>query len=1840
MADVDELLLQVSANASDAIQNLSKLQNSLRGLSRDIGTFSAAGTSLHRAFNGLNKIANLDIGKLTRVTDAVRTLNDISGKTIKIDIQMAGASEAERKVYAIQTAINNIDTSSIARKLADALGNNKVGTYKKMLDKTLESFASGNGSSRAIGEVLMAPIEKAAQSGGLKVPVAFFDSYVAEMKSEYESFLSYLSAHPIALTRGVNDKLFFENASAYERMKFFSKEGSKVDEVFSEIIGTFPSIMAGMEGVTNEEDMVYQLLMKIREAMNGLGTVDIKDLTPSQSQSFWNNLLGMSEDTYQDLAKQFNEEVDKAMQESRNKIPLNVAIDSEMIKQQIDDAVKAASSQEYKLDVKLAVNTNAIQNAVFKSLSGVSTDNIQNLSQAMKDLSASMANMKTIDFKKSGINGFISSVRRLGEADTSKFDPNFLNELYTGASAFANMDDISNGVNRLIASIVRIASAGDSARIATVNIKPLGKALREVVKGFSTSGGIPALFGKGMSGNISASINQFVASLSNLANAGEKVGITAQQLADLQTALVTFINNMANLPEVNQNLALFVSGLGQLASSGTKAGKAGSVLNNVGGDSKKTGSSLRQLGDIADKVLSKIRKLFGAFANKITSLAKTIASKIGIIGQSSKSLFSVSDGIKSVIGGLIGFRGLSGIFNWTKEAVQMGADITEIDHIVESVFGQNMVGYVDKWAKAAIGDFGIAEHSAKQYAGTLSAMFQASNVDVESAGTMAMRLTELAGDLSAFFNIDTETAFNKIRSGMAGMVRPLRDLGIDMTAATLKEYALSQGITKSYQSMTQAEKILLRYNYLMSATTTQQGDFQRTNLSLANSMRTLKAYAAAVTTQIGAGFASALRHVVVLLNQLMKYLLSAATAFSTFMQTIFGKYKGGASGIAVDMSGIADDLEDAGDSAASGLGSAADSAKKIKKDLSVLPFDELNQLNKDSDSTSSGTGSGGDGGGAIGIDLDDMFSLQDEIENSTLPDAISEWGRRIKKAFNLKDWQKLGNEIAWGINQGIEKVYGIFSSETIEQRVVPFIQHFTQTLNSLTSSIHWGDMGTALGAGVNTLFTILNEAIGGYNFGNLGANIAFFLNGAITEIDFGGIGKFFGKKFMILWDFLDSAVHKFRWDKLGQQLAEGISSLNKYINLSTVASTLSGFINGIFTTLGELAEHIPWGDIAQNIIDGITTFIRTTDWKKNGEALGKFIKNLCDALVRIAKETPWDELGEGIATTLAELPWGTILSTVATVMVEAIGGLLKGLCSKPEGAVVLGIIAGLEAISLVGKLSKFVNTVGSAIEGANWTGLSGIFKKIFQKGIEEGSQAAATAAQIGGSGAGSSALGAGAGAAIGGSLALGGGLLAGAGASIYIGKTADKMLGGNGQLSETAATFEELGRKLRDLGTISNEENTKLWDYIEGMESVGASYEETALGVMQKLHETGLTTDEVREALELMRAEQIMTNDEFEILNQTFAETQQASQGAAASYQNNEAAMRQMSNTSSQVAQETKKNNEVTFGSVSELASWVQKQWNDTSNNVQKNSEKANTSVTRSLSGINQAYSESVKHVVAEYGVEAKTVSDVLNEMQRKQDAHTQKTKEQYEQQYQNTTSNLSKTKSAYEDTRLTSQQLMAKLTNDILSQSAAASQGFTKNFTDGFDKIASAFKGVTSNISSELQIMSAQMYQAGRTLSQQLNQGLNSIWVSFPNIKLPHIGWWWNQFDFGGTWFNIPSFYVNWYKSGGLFMGGDGQIVGLAEGGKDEAVLPLENKRAMARIANAIVDANSGMGFNSQEIADAVAVGVSTAMMNNSGNNQNQMLYVEVKTENDEVLARAVTRGQRKIGQRFNISE
>lgn len=179
-----------------------------------------------------------------------------------------------------------------------------------------------------------------------------------------------------------------------------------------------------------------------------------------------------------------------------------------------------------------------------------------------------------------------------------------------------------------------------------------------------------------------------------------------------------------------------------------------------------------------------------------------------------------------------------GIGRVVKDAIDYASDLTEVQNVVDTVFGDDSA--VNDWAKTTLNAFGLNELSAKQFAGTMGAMLESSGLTGSAVQDMSTSLTELAGDMASFYNLDAEDAFAKIRSGISGETEPLKQLGINMSVANLEAYALAQGIEKSYNEMSQAEQVALRYGYLMNATANAQGDFARTSNSFANQTKLLK----------------------------------------------------------------------------------------------------------------------------------------------------------------------------------------------------------------------------------------------------------------------------------------------------------------------------------------------------------------------------------------------------------------------------------------------------------------------------------------------------------------------------------------------------------------------------------------------------------------------------------------------------------------------------------------------------------------------------------------------------------------------------------------------------------------------------------------------------------------------------------------------------------------------------------------------------------------------------------------------------------------------------------------
>lgn len=210
------------------------------------------------------------------------------------------------------------------------------------------------------------------------------------------------------------------------------------------------------------------------------------------------------------------------------------------------------------------------------------------------------------------------------------------------------------------------------------------------------------------------------------------------------------------------------------------------------------------------------------------------------IAEAKKQTLGFGDTAKSVFTGslLADFvkQAASATLSFAKDSLAVASDLQEVQNVVDVTFGDG-ASQIDAWAKAAKTAFGMGELNAKRFAGTMGAMLKSMGMTDAETMDMSTNLVKLAGDMASFYNLDHETAFEKIRSGISGETEPLKQLGINMSVVNLEAFAMSQGIDKAYSSMTQAEQAALRYNYLLQATAGAQGDFARTSGSYANQIK-------------------------------------------------------------------------------------------------------------------------------------------------------------------------------------------------------------------------------------------------------------------------------------------------------------------------------------------------------------------------------------------------------------------------------------------------------------------------------------------------------------------------------------------------------------------------------------------------------------------------------------------------------------------------------------------------------------------------------------------------------------------------------------------------------------------------------------------------------------------------------------------------------------------------------------------------------------------------------------------------------------------------------------------
>lgn len=195
-----------------------------------------------------------------------------------------------------------------------------------------------------------------------------------------------------------------------------------------------------------------------------------------------------------------------------------------------------------------------------------------------------------------------------------------------------------------------------------------------------------------------------------------------------------------------------------------------------------------------------------------------------------------------------------------KKSLDMAMDVVESENLFTVSMG-NMAEAATDWSNSFSKSVGLNEYEVRKQVGTFNVMLGSMGLTEKAAYDMSKSMTELAYDMASFYNLRPEEAFDKLKSGIVGMPRPLQDLGIVVNENTVKMYAYKNGIAAAGTELDETQKIMARYGAIMERTSKSQGDMARTLDSPANQMRIFKEQVNLAMIELGKGLIPVMKQV-------------------------------------------------------------------------------------------------------------------------------------------------------------------------------------------------------------------------------------------------------------------------------------------------------------------------------------------------------------------------------------------------------------------------------------------------------------------------------------------------------------------------------------------------------------------------------------------------------------------------------------------------------------------------------------------------------------------------------------------------------------------------------------------------------------------------------------------------------------------------------------------------------------------------------------------------------------------------------------------------------------------
>ena len=197
----------------------------------------------------------------------------------------------------------------------------------------------------------------------------------------------------------------------------------------------------------------------------------------------------------------------------------------------------------------------------------------------------------------------------------------------------------------------------------------------------------------------------------------------------------------------------------------------------------------------------------------------------------------------AVVGKAVGVglaTGATAMTGLTVKAMQAAGSLEQNMGGSEAVFGE----YADKMqekAKNAFSSMGLSTNDYLQTANKMGSLFKGAGFETSEAMDLTSKAMQRASDVASIMGIDTSMAMESIAGAAKGNFTMMDNLGVAMNDTTLQAYAMSKGIDKSTQEMTNQEKIGLAMEMFLEKTADYAGNYAKENETLAGSLGTAKA---------------------------------------------------------------------------------------------------------------------------------------------------------------------------------------------------------------------------------------------------------------------------------------------------------------------------------------------------------------------------------------------------------------------------------------------------------------------------------------------------------------------------------------------------------------------------------------------------------------------------------------------------------------------------------------------------------------------------------------------------------------------------------------------------------------------------------------------------------------------------------------------------------------------------------------------------------------------------------------------------------------------------------------